>query len=177
MGKSYTSSEIKTTRSSREQKQQRQRVGGIMVDKQRTPQSYNILVGLQKHNIPFDNGMTWNGAAKTLMGALDCGIIDMSMGYSPRGDQEESLDNENIMDDDLYGSLKPEPMSANDSFTDPADPFYQMGDDLPDNISAERQETERKNESSYITFASALQTESAHTLERIETLKKLAGLG
>ena len=160
MGKRFNSSEIKTTASTRQKQAPRRLVGGIVVDKETNPASYKILSGLQAQGISFDNGMTWNGAAKTLMGALDCGIENMANNFSLVGDQEESLENENIMDDDLYGSLNPAPISANDSFTDPNDPFYQMGDSTADNIQAQRQKTSTQNEKNYISFASRLQTET-----------------
>ena len=108
----------------------------------RSSNSAQIQIALKQRNLKVSNSVSSNEAALMLLTEYDCGLSGETSTFTLTGDQAETIDNENIMDEDLYGSLKPEPISPDQSFTDVNDPFYQLDDELSDKYQVQ-EETEK----------------------------------
>lgn len=156
MGKSYTPSEAKRTRATRRGTNNRRMVDGVIVDKAKSRNTYRILIGLKERGIEINNSIGTNDAAALLLGEYDCAIIEGQKNISLVGDQTELIENENILDEAQLNELNPEDVKATDKFVDTDDPFYNLDDDIPENVTAENTKVKNQTTSNYIMLASQM---------------------
>lgn len=91
-----------------------------------------------------------------LLAEYDCGVSGEKFDFSLSDDQTETLDNENIMDEERYKKLEPQEIPAIESFPDVKDPFYQLDDELPEGYQVEQADASAEAVPSYIRTAITL---------------------
>ena len=128
----YTKSELSSPAASAAASQQTRQVVVNGKIYKKTSNAAQIQIALQGRNLKISSTIDINEAALMLLAEFDCGISNEPSNFTLTDDEAETIDNEKIMDEELYDSLSPEQMSPDQSFTDVNDPFYQLDDELPD---------------------------------------------
>jgi len=148
-----------TTRRRRKQTQPTPDTSNIVVNGQiykKSSDSAIIQMSLAKRNLNVSSTISANAAGLMLLSELDCGLSTETFDFVLTDDVTETIDNENIMDEERYKTLSPEEIPALQSFTDVNDPFYQLDDELPDKYQVEKAQEEKSQEPSFIRLAAAL---------------------
>ena len=115
-----------------------------------------IQTTLHSLELKISTSISTNDAALMVLGEYGCGISGEPSNFVLTDDDEETLDNENIMPEDLYNNLKPEQLSTDQSFTDVNDPFYQLDDAKPQTADVQQDAEEAAKTPSYVAMAAAI---------------------
>jgi len=126
------------------------------ISKKSSPDTLQIYSALQKAGINISDGVALNDASKILLDELGYTVSGEERIFTLIDDDTQTLDDENIFDASSYSELKPEKLSAKDSFTDPNDPFFQLDDAIPDNYQRQIEDTQSASEPSYVSLAATV---------------------
>jgi len=130
-------------------------VNGEVLNKRTDSEKIRIYKGLQQYGRSVNQDTSLNESAQILLDELGCAISNEPRSFSLSDDDTETIENENIVDPSIR-KLQPEPLVATDSFIDTNDPFYQLDDEIPQDIQQQREAVDIQNEPSYVSFASGM---------------------
>ena len=132
-------------------------VNDTFIDTKTQPNATEIHTSLSQRGISSNDEASLNQTSQLLLNDLGCAISgEPGRGFTLTDDDTETLDNENLPSTVALNNPKPEELSATDSFTDPNDPFFQLGDAIPDNYRTQIEEEQQAVEPSFVTITTAL---------------------
>ena len=154
----YTQSELSSPAVSQAASQQTRQVVVNGKTYKRSSNAAQIQIVLKARDQKISSTISTNEAALMLLAEYDCGLSGEPSNFTLTDDDTETIDNENIMDDELYNFAKPEQMSPDQSFTDVNDPFYQLDDELPDKYQVQEASVKAAKMPSFVKIASAIRS-------------------